>query len=187
MLSPLLQKLMFVSQFGINEGKVEILGNRYILLDASQFLVLQGIDKTKAYNLMKDISGKQIKNLVEHAQVYKGVKDQAIKNIIEIGKKVGKTDEGMIKTLQEIFDIYGFGKMEIIELDNKKANAIVRITDSTMAREYLKTKAKSKTPVCTITSGVLAGMFEYILGKDVDCIEEKCVAKGDDFCEFELD
>jgi predicted hydrocarbon binding protein len=40
--------------------------------------------------------------------------------------------------------------------------------------------------MCTLTAGVLAGIFSYIFGKEVDCIEKKCKAIDSDYCEFEV-
>lgn len=185
-LSSLLQRLLFVNQFNIINGKIEILGNRYIMLDASDLLVLQDIDKTKMYNVAKDNSKSGIKNLVEHVSVYKGIKDQSLKNIAELSKKIGKTDDGVIKTLQSLFEIYGLGKLEIINLDNDKKKVLIRVKDSSMANSQLK-KSKSKIPVCTLTSGILAGIFSYIFKKDVDCVEKKCLAKGEEICEFMIE
>ena len=182
-LSSLLQRLLFVNQFNIINGKIEILGNRYIMLDASDLLVLQEIDKTKTYATVKNMSKNNLKNLVEHANVYKGIKDQSLKNIAELSKKIGKTDEGVIRTLQSLFEVYGLGKLEIINLDNDKKKVLLRVIDSSMAVAQLK-KGKSKTPVCTLTAGVLAGIFSYILKKDVDCAEKKCISKGEETCEF---
>jgi len=182
-LSSLLQRLLFVNQFNVIDGKIEVLGNRYIMLDASDILVLQDIDKTKTYSTAKDMSKNNLKNLVEHASVYKGMKDQSMKNIAELSKKIGKTDDGVIKTLQSLFEIYGLGKLEIMNLDNDKKQVILRIKGSSLGLAQLD-KQKSKTTVCTLTSGVLAGIFSYIFKKDVDCVENKCIAKGDEVCEF---
>lgn len=185
MLSPLLQKLLFINQFSINEGKIEILGSKYIMLDASNILVLQEIDKTKMYEVAKYVSEKSMKNLVEHAQVYKNIKDQTLKDIAELSRKIGKTDEGIIKTLQMIFEIYGLGKLEILDLDNKRKKVRVRIRNSSLALTQLK-KSKSKNSVCTLTAGILAGIFTYIFAKNVECIEESCIAKGNESCEFKI-
>ena len=186
MLSSLLQRLLFVNQFSIIDGKVEILGNRYIMLDSNDLLVLQEIDKTKMYKAVKDGSRSNIQNLVEHAQVYKGIKDQSLKNIAELSKKIGKSDEGVIKTLQSLFDIYGLGKLEILDLDNKNSKAKLKVKDSSLALAQIK-KGKTRATVCTLTAGVLAGIFTYIFEKNVDCAENTCLAKGDDFCEFEVE
>lgn len=185
MLSSLLQRLLFINQYNVIDGKIDVLGNRYIMLDAADFLVLQDIDSTKIYRSVKDSSKNSMKELVEHANVYKGIKDQSLKNIADLSQKIGKTDEGVIKTLQSLFEIYGLGKLEILNLDNNNKKALLRVTNSTLANAQLK-KGKSKTTVCTLTSGVLAGIFSYIFKKDVDCIEMKCLAKGDSVCEFNV-
>lgn len=185
MLSALLQRLLFVNQFNIIDGKIEILGNRYIMLDASDFLVLQEIDTTKMYRIAKDLSKNNLSNMVEHAQVYKGMKDQSLRNIAELSKKIGKSDDGVIKTLQSLFELYGLGKLEIVDLNNEKKKAILRVHQSTLALAQLK-KGKSNHVVCTLTSGILAGIFSYIFQKNVDCGENVCLSMGKDFCEFEI-
>ena len=108
-----------------------------------------------------------------------------MQNIASLSKKIGKTDEGTIKTLSSIFEIYGLGALEILDLNNKDKKAILRIKDSSIAQEQLK-KSKEKKPVCIMTAGILAGLFTYIFGKDVDCVERKCVAQGQEYCEFEI-
>jgi len=184
-LSSFLQKLLFVRQFSINKGKIEVLGNRYIMLDASDLLVLQDIDKTKMYERAKEISKKNLKSLVEHAQVYKNIKTQSLKNIANLSKKIGKSDEGVIKTLQQIFEIYGLGKLNLLDLNNKDKKVILNIPNSALSDACLQNK-KSKTPVCTLTAGILAGIFSYIFDKDVDCIETKCRACGAETCDFKI-
>jgi predicted hydrocarbon binding protein len=185
MLSPFLQRLLFVNQFTIADGKVELLGDRYIMLNASDLFKLQELDRTKMYSIMKSASLNNIKEIVEHAQVYKSMKDQSLRNIAELSKKIGKSDEGVIMTLQSIFDIYGLGKLHILDLDNKKQCASLKIENSSIALEQVK-MGKTKTPACTLTAGILAGMFTYIFNKRVDCVEKKCIGKGDQMCEFEI-
>jgi predicted hydrocarbon binding protein len=185
MLSPFLQKLLFVNQFGINEGVINILGDRYIMLNAHSVLTLQEIDKTKIYNAAKKSSKSDISGIVEHAEVYKNLKSQELQNIAQLSKKIGKNDDGIIKTLEMIFGVYGLGKLEIIDIDNAKKKAILNLKDSTIALTHLN-KAKSKTPVCVLTAGILAGIFSYIFQKDVDCVEKNCSGKGEAFCQFEV-
>src|SRR3989338_4885498 len=186
MLIQLLQKLLFVRQFSIDNGKIELLGGKYIMLNASALLELQSIDETKIYMLAKESSLSGMKNLVEHAKVYNKIKDLFLRNIAELGRKIGATDEGMIKTLQDIFNLYGLGSLEIIELDNKNKKAVIKIKDSSIAQEYVKKNGKSKNPVCTLTAGVLAGMFSYIMNQKIECIETKCLAQGASECVFKI-
>jgi predicted hydrocarbon binding protein len=185
-LSPFIQKLLFVNQFGINDGIVNLMGDRYILLNAKSILSLQEIDKTKVYNTAKKAAKKDLSGIVEHAEVYKNLKTQELKNIAELSKKIGKNDDGVIKTLEMIFNIYGLGKLNIVNLDNEHKKAQLKIINSTIGQEHLKIEKKSKNPVCAITSGILAGIFSYIFNKDVECAEKSCIGKGDESCQFEV-
>ena len=77
--------------------------------------------------------------------------------------------------------------MIVENIDNKLNKASITIKESTIALEWQETnKNKSKSSVCTLTAGVIAGMFSYIFGKQVDCVEVKCRAKGEDYCAFEV-
>lgn len=39
---------------------------------------------------------------------------------------------------------------------------------------------------CYIMAGIIAGASQIILDKNFTCIEEKCLCKGDPYCEFKL-
>jgi predicted hydrocarbon binding protein len=187
MLSPFLQKLLFVNQFGIDKGEINMLGDKLIMLHASAILELQDIDESKLYDIAKKSSLKNLVAFVEHAKVYGKIKNVVIKELIELGQKIGQTDAGTIKTLEDLFNINGLGKMNIKSLDNANKEVIISVLDSTIALEWLeKNKKESKNAVCTLTAGVLAGMFSYIFGEDVDCVEVSCKAKGDNTCEFKV-
>ena len=103
MLSALLQKLLFVNQFNFANGKIDVLGNRYIMLDASALLFLQEMDKTQMYQACKDSTEKSVKELVHHADVYKGLKDDSLKNIASLSKKLGINESLVINSLQNLF------------------------------------------------------------------------------------
>ncbi|MEM3405940.1 MAG: 4-vinyl reductase [Candidatus Pacearchaeota archaeon] len=184
MLSPLLKKLLFVRQFSIDNGKINILGNRHVMLSDDVLLELQEIDDVRLYSLIKDSTLLQLSKFVEHAKVYKQLKEVVALDISTLSKKIS-SNEGIIKTIQDIFDIYGLGKMIIASLDNTKKQAVVRIYESVLAETYLKkNKKRAEKAVCAITAAVIAGIFSYVFGKKVDAIEEKCKAKNGDYCEF---
>lgn len=184
MLSPLLKKLLFVRQLSMGDGKIEILGNRHIMLSDNALLDLQEIDESKFYDVMKSSTLKQLEKFVEHAKVYKNLKSTAITDIASLSRKLSSA-EGIVKTVQEIFDLYGLGVIEIIRLDNKGKRAAVRVSDSTIARAYLKkNKKRSGKPVCVITAAVIAGLFTYLFQKEVNAAENRCLARGNSKCEF---
>ena len=184
-LSPILKKLLFVRQFDIDKGKINVLGGREIMLHASAILELQEIDETKIYETAKQSSMKNIKGAVDHAKVYGKMRDVFMGEIAHLGDKIGQSDEGVINTLQELFNIYGLGEISIQELDNKGKTAIVMIRDSALVEEHQKRKGKS-AKVCALTAGVIAGLFSYIFGKEIDCVEEKCKAQGNSYCLFKV-
>ncbi len=185
--SPILKKLLFVRQFDIDQGKINLLGDREIMLHASAILALQEIDETKLYQAAKESSIKNMSGAVEHAKAYGHVREVFVAEIAELGKKIGQTDQGTIKTLQDIFNVYGLGEMVIQQLENTTKQAVVVIKDSAMADEYIKKrKAKSKDPVCAVVAGVIAGMFSFIFGKEVECLEQKCKAQGNGYCLFKV-
>jgi predicted hydrocarbon binding protein len=45
----------------------------------------------------------------------------------------------------------------------------------------------AQEPVCNMLSGLIQGVAEEIIGADYRVIEEKCVAKGDAFCEVAIE
>lgn len=186
-LSGMLKKLLFVRQFDIDKGKITLLGDREIMLHASAILELQEMDETKIYQAAKQSSLKNIAGAVEHAKVYGKMRDVFMDEIAALGNKIGQSDEGVINTLQEIFNIYGLGEINIQELNNNEKKALVVIRDSALVEEYTKkNKSRAKSGVCALTAGVIAGLFSYIFGREVDCIEEKCKAQGNSYCLFKV-
>jgi|SRR3989344_2988554 len=186
-LSEILKRLLFVRQFDIDKGKIVLLGQRQIMLDASVILELQEIDESKMYDIGKKSGFSNIKGFVQHAKVYDKVKDIFIKEVVNLGKKIGETDEGTIKTLQSIFDVYGLGDMSIEKIDNEGKQALIRLKDSAIAEEWInKNKHRSKIPACTLTAGIIAGIFSFIFDKKLDCVEMECKATGKGYCLFKV-
>ncbi|WXG40325.1 MAG: 4-vinyl reductase [Candidatus Freyarchaeum deiterrae] len=54
---------------------------------------------------------------------------------------------------------------------------------STIALSY----GHSDYPVCTFIEGALAGTLQVATKKEWKCRETKCIAKGDEYCEFEVE
>lgn len=188
-LSPMLKKLLFVRQFDIDAGKITLLGDREIMLHASAILELQEMDESKLYDIAKKSSFKNFEGFVEHAKVYGKMKGVFIDEIERLGKKMGETDQGTIQTLQDIFNVYGLGEMSIQKLDNSSKEALVAIKDSTIAEQWMdknKKLGKSKSGVCSLTAGVIAGIFSYIFKKEIDCGEIKCKACSESYCLFKI-
>jgi len=163
MLSAFIKKLLFARQFLIMDGKIEVLGTPQVMLSSLALAELQIINKKKVYSLIKDVIHK---------------------NFVSYGKKLGAKGPDMLLNLEEIYETLGLGKLEIVDLDAKKKKAIVKVHHSPVAETHIKNKIKSKEPVCISIAGALAGMFTFLLGKQVDCTETDCVVLGKKFCQF---
>ena len=158
MLSGFLKKLLFARQFMIDEGKIEVLGRRQIMLPFEIFSALQALDQKKGYITIKS-------SMKENMQYY--------------AKRIGTTSMGMLKSSEEVFETFGLGKISIIKLDNSKKTAIVRLFNSPVSGTCGKVSGG-----CGIQCASLAGLFSFLFSKDVDAEVTQCSTDNRGFCEF---
>ncbi len=59
---------------------------------------------------------------------------------------------------------------------------MIKVENSFIAKEY----GKSGVPVCHFLRGYCAGIGEALTNQEMDAEEVKCVACGDDHCEFAI-
>ncbi|MFH1682679.1 MAG: hypothetical protein ABIA37_02680 [Candidatus Woesearchaeota archaeon] len=129
MLSSFLKKLLFVRKFFIIDGKIELLDEKQVMLPIS---------------ILDQLKGKHVFEVAS-----RGMK----KTIISYDKKIGTTSSGKIKLVQDVYEVMGLGKLQIINLDNKKKGADLRIE---------KTKAEN----LDLLQGIIGGLFSFIFSKD---------------------
>lgn len=158
MLSAFLKKLLFARQLFMTDGKIEILGKKQVMLPSDIIVALQSLDEKRYYSVVKDGI---------HA------------NLTDYAKRIGATNEGMLKVTEEIFETFGLGKPEIIVLDQKKKSAVVRFHAPPIAEACAENKFKE----CILLPAALAGMFSFLFNKDVDCASVACNTKGA-LCEY---
>jgi len=156
MISPFLKKLLFARQFSIADGKINILGKRQILLPADVIFNLGEINPKI---------------------VYKSVKSAMRKDMTDYAKKLGSSDEGMLMVMSELFDTFGLGSMEIVNIENKKRRCIIRIHNPQM-------NGKSGEDNSMLTPAVLSGMFSFLFNKDVDAKKVNAGAGGTIYNEY---
>jgi len=75
----------------------------------------------------------------------------------------------------------GWGIPRLVDLHPEPLQATLRITDS-----FECTGIRASHPNSHFLRGHLAGMVKAILDKNVECLEIRCSATGNDFCEFHL-
>ncbi|MCQ5363338.1 MAG: 4-vinyl reductase [Candidatus Methanomethylicia archaeon] len=99
----------------------------------------------------------------------------------EIAEKAGITGPDKIfkQISTKMFQLSGYGRMEVIELE--KDRAVIQVCDS-FECELGKGRV---TPCSHFIRGVVAGMLSEIFEKGFTVVEEACIAKGDPVCRFE--
>ena len=103
MLSPFLKKLLFVRQFFMSDGRIEILGQKHFMLPLS---VVGGLQHPKTF----DVLNKEMNKVMDY-----------------YAKKAGTPPGGMIKYVQDLYETMGLGKLQVIKLDSDKKQAILRV------------------------------------------------------------
>jgi len=96
-----------------------------------------------------------------------------------------KLENGLTITFEYMFQA-GWGTFDSLPLqlteNNRLDLAEVRVYDNFFAIGRKKTDA----PSCFLVSGILAGIAEGLFDEAHDCHETKCVACGDEYCEFRI-
>jgi hypothetical protein len=149
MLSSFLKKLLFARQFFMTDGKIEVLGKRQVMLPADVIDIFTKSGKADAG----------------------AIKEAVKKDMTEYAKKVGGSSEGMLNNITYIFETFGLGRLEIVDLDNKNKRCIVRIHNPTLKGG-------------TVTSSMLSGTFSFLFGKEVDAEERK---SGPEMAEYTIE
>ena len=107
----------------------------------------------------------------------------------ETGKKVAESYKdnfevnlrlSLGKLLALITQSMGWGVLRAVVWDVDERVFILRVRDLWEC----KLAGKSDKPNSQFYRGVLAGVFTSIFGREMVALETKCIAKGDEYCEF---
>ncbi len=113
---------------------------------------------------------------IMHANSYKKGRELAQKYQL---KNLDKTE--LENNLKEILQKEYCSDVKLEEFDKKMAIAKI-----TLKSEFALNHSKGDEPVDYSISGLLGGLFMEIFDKPMYFIEKKCIAKGDEYCEFEV-
>lgn len=90
-----------------------------------------------------------------------------------------------IKKALEQIGIYGLGHPELLRADAKNNLYIVKV-DNTPGTHYYDLLGQRKLPFDYLLAGFLAGIMEYVLGKNMSATETNCFVQGKPNCVFEI-
>jgi len=94
----------------------------------------------------------------------------------------GFSDEEIIRFMVKMGPQIGWGRFELERFDGNKKVLIVRVYHSPFAEGY----GPSSKPVCHMIRGVLGGMGSLVFRKEIESKEVSCLARGDEYCRFEI-
>jgi predicted hydrocarbon binding protein len=94
----------------------------------------------------------------------------------------GFSDEEIIRFMVKMGCQIGWGRFELAKFDGHQGVLSVKVYHSPFAEGY----GPSSQPVCHTIRGVLGGMGSLVFGKEIESKEVSCLAKGDDYCRFDI-
>ncbi len=100
-------------------------------------------------------------------------------DLIRVARKISKRRLAL-KLLSHL-PRRGYGIPELVEFNEEKFYIKFRVRNTMETAGY----SNSEMPVCSLLAGVLAMGAELVFNREMDCIETRCEAMGDPFCEFE--
>ncbi len=112
--------------------------------------------------------------------------------VYNAGKRSGRTcalwfktkfkleGEELLNAIKDYMRAIGMGIVEFHDVNKETGTARVIIRDN-----FEGIKRRKPRPACYYTRGYIAGILSEVFGKDVGVTEKKCVAAGDEYCEFE--
>ncbi|MFQ6076755.1 MAG: V4R domain-containing protein [Candidatus Bathyarchaeia archaeon] len=150
------------------EGELRLWEGRCAIFSASAFLHL--------FLNLKNFFG----IVTATTLLYNTGKEVAQSTCQKFAEKYGVRGDELIRRVISYQGSLGYGKMEIVACDLKTGEMVVRSRNPILGSQLRDFGA----PVDFFLSGSLAGVMEFVTGRKVMCTERKCVARGDDYCEF---
>jgi predicted hydrocarbon binding protein len=92
------------------------------------------------------------------------------------------SDSQTIRFMMTMGAEIGWGNFQLIEYDFENQKLQIRVENSAFAEAY----GDATEAVCHLISGVLSGLASVIFSINCTACETKCLAKGDECCEFNV-
>ncbi|MFB0561189.1 MAG: ATPase domain-containing protein [Candidatus Lokiarchaeia archaeon] len=155
----------------VKKGYINLLNNRVILLGADYLSWLfRGLINTFGYE--------KIQNLL-----YSLSKKRGSSFFFPFVKEFKPSDLGdALNYYVKFINLRGEGELKLVDFDPEEESFKLRIYDNPVC-SYLKDLGK---PAGAVMAGVATGTIEKYTGKEYECEEVKCLATGDEYCEFDV-
>jgi len=158
------EKLLALRRLKFEKGRVTIFNQLSSIMPSQSFVTM-----------LKELEKHNKENII-----YLGGKDAGEKWF----QGMKKTSKLKVDDVEEwgsnIVTLAGWGEAVLKEMQREKAFMVYNLKNSVVAELY----GKSDHAVDHMFRGLVAGAAKVTFKKDVECVETKCVAKGDSTCEF---
>jgi predicted hydrocarbon binding protein len=173
---PILQKVAKFKAMQHKDGKFLIWGVPCFISELYVFIYL--------YKLLEDKYGYKEASSILYSMGYL----QAQQGILMVNKRFGyaKTIQDKSKLLDFNMgqsEMVGAGKFEWLRKDFTQNTFIVKASSS-FADEYKRFFSGQKNPVDHYARGELAALVTSVVEKECICVETRCMALGNSYCEF---
>ena len=151
-------------------------GERAIIISAS-FM-------QEMFDEFKKIAGSGAEAMIWHLGYMGGYR--GIKNIAEFFEKMAKrklSNYEIVKVFLTALRSNGWGVFEVSAWNEVSGEFTFKVWESF---ESAHIKSKRETPQCFFISGLLCGIVKGLVDKETTPKETKCIAIGDEYCEFHI-
>jgi predicted hydrocarbon binding protein len=177
-----LMRLIAMKIVKFDDGQITVYGRRMVLVPAETLVSFReilekemGVEGADAAMIRagKDLTVKSTRRYVDKK-----------KELRPVFQKL-TTGDPSIEMGKEIFKMSGLGNISILEVTKDKY--LVGTKNSPLANEYLLSRGKSATPVCSFLMGIVCGVLEGYRHEGYSAKELRCRATGtSDECIFEF-
>ncbi|MEM5852754.1 MAG: 4-vinyl reductase [Candidatus Aenigmatarchaeota archaeon] len=170
MLSSFISRLLLIRQFSILNGEFKILEKNFYFQPIKSLAIFQEKLWKKSRRVGLEL-------------IYETSKEGFVDFIRDI-KRFAESREKFFNVLLNLVTHFGFGNLEIIEVNEKEKKAVVEVKNNPFAKEYVKIFGAQKKCVDYMLAGIIAAYFSEFFEKNVECEEESCIAKRNLVCKF---
>jgi predicted hydrocarbon binding protein len=169
-------KLMAMKELEMKNGTIVLFGKSAIFLPAERLIRLHEMIENdagteSADRILFEMGREQTR---DGSQKYYERK----KEFATMMSRVSKTGDPAVEMGSEVFRFIGMGDTKIQEIKKDFSRIIVTTGHSPFAVEYLKTRGKSKRPVCHYMKGLFLGVIEGAGKTGYKAKEIACASTG---------
>jgi len=159
------------------DGTFMFLNELFVLLPAKSFLklrqrLMEVVGKKKTEALLKELGRYQVAEAIKRYSKTLGIEKLDKDKISEFGFNV--------------MNLMGHGVFNLVSYDKGSKKVVIKSKNAAIPTEYKAIYGKSDRPIDSFICGIWEEAYTRFLNAEMRCVETKCIACGDGFCQFEL-